>query len=161
MEAVGLALIVTGGLLALRGKSKTTNDSTSNTFDLPPLGSASYSSSVVAVAQAIARAEGFYQQGSAPQRAHNPGSLKTPGWSGPTTGSAGINVYGSDDEGWSALYRQLDLIRAGNSNYYTRGMSISQMAATWTGNDNAASWASIVSSSLGTSPSTTIGAVLA
>jgi hypothetical protein len=120
----------------------------------------SYSYEVTQLAQAIARAEGFYQSGSAPARAHNPGAIKVPGWTGPVTGSEGISVFTSDAQGWEALYRQLDLIADGRSGIYTLGMTITDMARRWTATAQS-SWATTVASSLGVSTNTKLSQVLA
>jgi hypothetical protein len=125
-----------------------------------PFSPTSYSNDVMMFARAIAYAEGFYAQGSAPQRAHNPGALKVPGWTGPVTGAEGISVFSSDDAGWEALYRQLDLIVHGRSGIYSLGMSIADMARAWTATDQIP-WATNVAARLGVSTSTRLSQVLA
>jgi hypothetical protein len=127
---------------------------------LSPWSPTSYSYEVQALARAIAYAEGFYSQGSAPQRAHNPGAIKVPGWTGPVTGSEGISVFASDDAGWEALYHQLDVIATGRSGIYSLGMTISEMARRWTATQQSA-WASNVARSLGVSTNTQLAQVLA
>jgi hypothetical protein len=126
----------------------------------PLWSSASYPRSIVQFAQAIAHAEGFNVSGSAPDRAHNPGAIKVPGWSGPVTGTQGISVFASDDEGWQALYRQLNLIATQRSGVYTLNMTIEDMARRWTSTAQSA-WAGHVASALGVSPSTRLSQVLA
>jgi len=121
---------------------------TSEGFDLSPYGGpVVYPESVKQVARAIARAEGFYTPGSIPARAHNPGDIKVIGWTGQTLGE-GITVFASDDAGWTALYKQLWLILTGQSGVYNNDMTIREMAAKWTGGDNASGWASNVAAAL-------------
>ena len=85
-----------------------------------------------ALALAIAHAEGFGTAGAVPTRAHNPGDLKIPGWTGPVTGTEGISVFENDATGWAALEHELALIKAGKSHVYTLGMTIAEMAHHWT-----------------------------
>lgn len=110
------------------------------------------------VANAIAIAEGFYVPQSVPSRANNPGDLKL---GGDTLGATGITVFSSSDEGWIALYSQLEKIRDGQSQYYKPWMTISQVGNTYAGNAGGVAWASNVARSLGVDVQTTIGAVLA
>jgi hypothetical protein len=84
------------------------------------------------LAIAISHAEGFGVPGAVPTRAHNPGDLKIPGWTGLKTGNEGITVFGSDDEGWQALYTQLLRIKNNQSHVYTLKLSFSQFAFHWT-----------------------------
>lgn len=95
---------------------------------------------VAAFARGIARAEGFGTPGAIPTVRHNPGDIKVNGI---------IATFASDDEGWAALYRQLNLIVSGESHVYTLADTIGQMAFKWTGNDNPTAWASIVASEIG------------
>lgn len=133
---------------------------TSEGFDLSPYGGpTSYPDGIKRMAQAIARAEGFYVAGSVPQRAHNPGDLKVPGWTGPTLGD-NISVFATDDAGWNALYRQLYLILTGQSAYYNLDMTIADMARTWTATQQSA-WGSNVAAALGVPTSTPLYMVLA
>jgi len=99
------------------------------------------------IARAIARAEGFYVGGSLPERANNPGNLKM--------GDVGLGtidgktIYPTLAAGWSALYRQINLMLTGASRYYRPEMTIQQIAAIYTGGDNALAWAGNVARSLG------------
>lgn len=104
------------------------------------------SAQVERIARAIATAEGYYVTGSLPQRYNNPGALKL---SGNT-----ITQFGTADEGWSALYRQVRIMLSGTSNLYSPSMTIRQVAVIYTGNDSPESWASNVASMLGVAPST-------
>jgi hypothetical protein len=102
------------------------------------------------IAEAIARAEGFYVSGSLPQRNNNPGSLRIHGETDT------ISKFSTVEDGWSALYRQINLIFSRDSNYYTPEMSIEEFASIWTGGDNPGSWANTVSQALNVGPSTSL-----
>ena len=120
-------------------------------------GPSNYGDAVLTFARAIAHAEGFGIPNAIPTVANNPGDLVIPGWS-PTIGSAGIAVFDSVDYGWSRLYRQIELIISGQSNYYRMSMTLSQMGHVYAGGDP--NWARNVASYLGVSTSTTLGQVL-
>jgi hypothetical protein len=144
----------------LSGGGPVPSVTTSEGFDLSPYGGqVVYPPALVDLGKAIARAEGFYQAGSIPQRAHNPGDLKVPGWTGPTLGE-GISVFDSDAAGFEALNRQLYLILTGQSGVYNLDMTIATMAQKWTGNDNADSWARNVAGFVGADPSAPLWSVL-
>jgi hypothetical protein len=87
---------------------------------------------VKALADAISKAEGFGIPGAVPTRAHNPGDLKIPGWTGPKTGTEGISVFSTDEEGWTHLYQQLIRIVNGASHVYTLDMTLQQFGDRWT-----------------------------
>jgi hypothetical protein len=115
------------------------------------------SAAVQSIANAIAYAEGYFAPGSpgtvnaatvAPVRNNNPCDL----------GGAGQS-YSSIDAGWNACYGQINAILGDSSSYYTSDESIADIAPTYTGNDNAASWASIVAGQLGLSTSDPLSAV--
>jgi hypothetical protein len=111
---------------------------------------AAYSSQVQSIAQAIAFAEGYPQAGasSAPVRNNNPCDI----------GGAGQS-YATIDDGWDVCYAQVQSMLSGTSQYYTPDESISDIAPTYTGNDNSSSWAAAVSQALGVSPSTPLSAI--
>lgn len=153
------ALAIGAGAAYLLGR-KPGSGSSGSTDSLPPLGATSYPHGLQDLARAIAYAEGFFTPGTAPNRANNPGAIKVPGWTGPVTGTQGISVFNSPDDGWNALYRQLDLIDDGRSSVYSESMTISEMAQRWT-NTNQSAWAANVASSLGVSTSTRLWQVLA
>lgn len=163
MTAQQTAGVAIGGLVAFwlwNRRGLTATVTTSEGFDLSPYGGPTiYPPAIVRVAQAIARQEGFYVAGSIPQRAHNPGDLKIPGWTGATLGG-GISVFDSDNAGWTALYKQLRLILIGDSANFNLDMSIDDMARVWTATQQDA-WAANVAASLGVQPSTKLWAVLA
>lgn len=160
METLALVATVAGIGLLIRQMRQIEPEPVEPSEQTPYWGPTSFDRDVIAMGQAIAYAEGFYVQGSAPQRAHNPGAIKVPGWKGPVTGSEGISVFTSDDEGWYALRRQIDLIADGRSNVYSLGMTIDEMARRWTATDQSA-WSSNVARSLGVSTNTKLSQVLA
>lgn len=99
------------------------------------------------IAQAIARAEGFYVAGSRPARNHNPGNMtldlvnKGIGKDGP------FIVYRNDQDGFDNLRRQIWLM-FGGSRIYSATMTIAEVAALWTTTEQKA-WASNVAKALG------------
>lgn len=109
---------------------------------------------VNALANAIAKAEG------ANPSINNPGDLTSGDVpSGSITGvfnSAGVVIISDLQTGWDALTQKLENILNGNSSVYSPDMTISQLAQTYTGGDNADAWASTVSSELGVTPDTTL-----
>jgi hypothetical protein len=112
---------------------------------------------VQAIAKAIARAEGFYVQGSVPQRANNPGDLKE--------GDKGYGliddktVFPSPGQGWNALYAQVQAILDNRSKYYNSGMTIAEIGMVYSGGDP--NWAQNVADTLGVDTETPIGQVSA
>jgi hypothetical protein len=115
---------------------------------------------VNAFATAIAYAEGFYVNGSRPQRNHNPGDL-TIDTVGLGVGKDGpFIVYANDADGWTALKRQVQLILTNTSSIYNTDMTIQDMANRYTATDQAA-WALNVAGKLGVSPDTKISTILA
>lgn len=90
------------------------------------------SASFTAFAESIATAEGFGRAGAVPTLRNNPGDL---------VGSDGrIRTFATVDDGWRALYHQLDLMRDGESSYYDPTNSIATVATVWTATEQA-SWA--------------------
>lgn len=131
---------------------------TSEGFDLSPYGGpTTYSDPIKKFAQAIAKQEGFYQPGSIPQRANNPGDLNA---GAPTIPGTTITQYASVDAGWNALYRQLFLILVGNSSQYNLDMTIDDMSQVWTATQQGP-WAYNVASYLGVPTTTPLYQVLA
>lgn len=103
------------------------------------------------LAQAIERAEDGASNGS-----NNPGSLKLGDVGHGYFNSEGVTQFGSLQDGWTALYNQIDLIFAGGSAYYTPSTTIAQMGATWAGAARGATWAATVAGALGVSVNTTL-----
>jgi hypothetical protein len=117
-------------------------------------GTSSGSPFIDALAAAIAKAEG------ADPSINNPGDL-TAGDVDPsnitgTFNNAGVVIIDSVENGWNFLYGKLQNIFSGNSEVYNPSMTISEFAQTYTGGDNADSWASTVASALGVTPDTTL-----
>ena|SRR5215831_14858030 len=112
---------------------------------------------VIVLAQAIAFAEGFYVAGSKPQRQNNPGSL--------TSGSGTILSYATAEDGWNALYDQVQAMFTGQSVYYNVSMSISSVAYWYADGahdpQGATNWARNVASQLGVTPDTTLATLAA
>ena len=109
------------------------------------------------LAQAIAKAEGFYVQNSRPNRNHNPGNL-TRDLTGKSIGfdqGPGISyvIYATDADGWQALETQVQLMFSGGSRYYKPTMTIQEMAHEYTGTQQL-EWARNVALSLGVTPAT-------
>lgn len=104
-------------------------------------------------AEAVARAEGWYATGPGTpnrgQRANNPGNIMSPEWT--------LVQYATPEDGWAALYRQIDLALTGRSRYYKPTMSIWQMAETYVGHAGWEDWARNVARFLGVTVHTPIG----
>lgn len=104
---------------------------------------------------AIATAEGFFVDGSRPQRNNNPGDIMSGGQ---------FVVYSSIADGWAALYDQVYRMFYGGSVYYNPAMTISQVAyyyANGSGDPTgAANWANNVASYLGVTPDTTLNTLM-
>ncbi len=104
---------------------------------------------------AISKAEGCGIPGALPTRAKNPGDLKLG-----DVGNGlldGKTIFTTAQDGWNALFNQLKLIVGGKSGFYTVNDTFEQMARTWTGNDNWASWAATVTAQLKVAQSTRLG----
>jgi hypothetical protein len=117
-------------------------------------GNGSMNPKVIALAQAIAKAEGFGVDGALPTRCHNPGDLEV-GDVGYGT-DEGKTIFSEDQDGWMALEHQCDLMLTGNSHVYKPSMNFLQIAQLYTGGDNAGAWAQIVAQSLGISVTMTL-----
>lgn len=98
--------------------------------------------SIALIADAIAHAEGFFAGDTLPRRRNNPGSI---------TRDGELIQYPTEQDGWNALYRQIESILYGWSSYYSPGMTISEVARVYTGGDKPEAWANIVASRLGVS----------
>jgi len=98
------------------------------------------------IAAAIAIAEGYWVPGSIPNRRNNPGNLTNP-----RTGQ--IRTFASAEEGWRALYRQIERILSGESPLYPANGTIRQISRIYTATDQDA-WARNVARALGVSPDT-------
>ncbi len=114
------------------------------------------------IAKAIAKAEGFYVQGSIPQRANNPGDLER--------GDIGFGVislktiYPSAGQGWEALYHQIGIMLDNSSAVYGPTWTIQDVADEYVSGmqsdtKDAAAWAQNVADTLGVSVDTQIGTI--
>lgn len=108
-------------------------------------GTVATKSQIQRIAEAIARAEGFYTDSTLLQRLNNPVGLKSV-----STGT--LRRFNTIQEGWEAAYRQIELILTNESSIYNKDMTIAQIAPIWTGNDRPAAWAVVVSGELGVNP---------
>lgn len=126
----------------------------------PTPASGSPNDRVKRLAEAIARAEGFYVAGSRPLRNNNPGNLTVDlEGGGRATGRDGsLMVYPTPAEGWADLYLQIELMFSGGSRYYFPSMTIEEMARKYTATQQEA-WAQNVASALGVSVNTKISEV--
>jgi hypothetical protein len=116
------------------------------------------SSSAGKLAEGIAFAEGFYVQGSRPQRNHNPGDM-TLDLIGKSTGRDGpFVVYATDDDGWANLQAQINAWLGGTSAYANSSSTISDISQFYTTTDQS-SWAQNVASYIGVSTDTSIGSL--
>ena len=109
---------------------------------------------IKAIAEAIARAEGWYATSDTPnlpQRLNNPGNLKD--------SSGKLRQFSTPEDGWSALYRQVNLMVSGLSRIYNPNMTISEVAMLYTGNDRPDDWSRIVSGQLGVTPLTRLNEI--
>lgn len=153
---IGLGLIGLALLVWQRGRIGGAVDALGNVLTM---GAPEPSPRVRAMAQAIAKAEGFYVAGSIPQLRNNPGNLKLPHY-----GGDGIDTFPTVGEGWAALYKQLNLIRTGQSSVYRDlAMTIQEMGAKWApaGENIAGAWARNVAALLGVPVTTPLSQVLA
>ncbi len=114
---------------------------------------------IKAVAEAIARAEGFYVAGSIPARANNPGDLKIGDRGNGVI--EGKTVFATAQDGWNALYRQLDLIRTGKSRNFKPTDTWREVARTWVGPVGFEDWLGNVTQRLGATPLDNVGGFLA
>ncbi len=110
---------------------------------------------VKAMAEGIARAEGFYVAGSLPQRANNPGDLKLGNLGyGEISGKT---VFPDPSAGWRALYNQVRKILTNRSTAgYSTDQTFLDVAKLYTGGDNAGPWANTVARNVGLSPGNTV-----
>lgn len=119
------------------------------------------STAVQKIAKAIAQAEGFYVQGSIPQRAHNPGDLER-GDIGHGT-IAGKTIYPADSQGWQALYNEVQMMLDNSSAHYAPTDSIQDVADEYVNGGNntedSTAWAQNVADALEVDASTPIGQV--
>jgi hypothetical protein len=105
------------------------------------------------LADAIAKAEGSNPAWN------NPGDL-TKSFGYVTTGVAnsdGVLIFLRLEDGWQALYKQLEAIISGNS-HYTLSTTLADFGFGYSGGDR--NWAVNVADALGVDPSVTLGSIL-
>jgi hypothetical protein len=108
--------------------------------------------------EAVATAEGFYVEGSRPQRNDNPGNLtmdltgKGIGWDGPFV------RYANSADGFEALYKQISEWFSGISTRISGDMTIAQAAQIYSPN-GWLNWANNVANYLGVSIDTTLNQI--
>jgi hypothetical protein len=113
---------------------------------------------VEALAQAIAKAEGFGVKGTIPTRYHNPGDIRTrKGIHYP--GQVGINKHGyvifkNDAAGFAALKNLLLKMALGQSRFYDTDMTILKVAKVYA--TGWRTWSKNVSKNLGVPANTTL-----
>ena len=116
---------------------------------------------VQVLAQAVAKAEGFYKKGTLPNRYHNCGDLKAVrGYAYPgqaSVGKGGHVRFRSDQDGWSALRHQIEKIMAGDSRY-TVNMTLTDMGRIYAGNHRV--WTKNVAHNLGVPQETSLWEIL-
>lgn len=111
------------------------------------------------IGEAIATAEGFYMEGSRPQRNNNPGDL-TVDVSGKGVGMDGPYViYATAEDGFSALYKQISKWLAGTSKYISASMTISQAAQIYSPS-GWMEWSNNVANYLGVSTDTPLNQIV-
>ena len=114
---------------------------------------------IQAFAMAIAKAEGFYADGSVPQRAKNPGDLTDDGDVGngfiETSGPMGakITIYSTVEDGWAALVKKVARMLNGASHVYTLDLTIMEVGIKYAGSS---AWARNVAASLNVKTTTTL-----
>jgi hypothetical protein len=94
------------------------------------VGTCSALDKVETMAQAIARTEGFFVQGTIPNRYHNPGDIRSRlrhAYPGQIGLKRGYVVFRSDTFGWSALRAQIQRVIDGSSTKYTTDMTFRQI----------------------------------
>lgn len=117
---------------------------------------------VTSIAEAIARAEGYYAAGnhdgrSLPYRLNNPGALKKPALHAaalPTWKDTGLIEFPTSDLGWDALRHQVRLMLSGASRIYERADSLLLVGDKYADGD--LKWGVNVADRLGVSPCATL-----
>lgn len=114
-----------------------------------------YSAKVVAIARAIAVAEGFLNPdgskksaGTIPVDRHNPGDI--------TSLSGGVKTFATDDEGWTALYNYVQRMIDGTGHYNT-SMTWAEIGQIYDGEAAYMNWVNNVTIALAVDPNSTLG----
>lgn len=107
------------------------------------------SPAVVKIAEAIAIAEGFFVPDSIPNRYNNPGDIE----------EAGTKVnYLTIQDGWNALYRQIEMMIDGRSHIYNPNMQWTTIGKLYTGEQTYMNWVENVCRILQVSVTSTLAA---
>jgi hypothetical protein len=107
----------------------------------------------IAIANAIARTEGFFTKGTIPQVHNNPGDIEN--------AHGQKMVFATESDGWDALYRQIELMITGRSRIYKPTMTWIQIGSYYDGEKLFMDWVSNVTKVLGVEPSSTLGEFIA
>ena len=113
---------------------------------------------VHAIAEAIARAEGYFVQGehdgrSLLHRLNNPGGLKKPALAAddlPTWQDTGLIIFPTPEMGWEALRHQVRMMLNGESEIYDPSDTLITVGLKYADGDQ--NWGSNVAINLGVSP---------
>jgi len=113
---------------------------------------------VVAIAQAIAVAEGYYAPGthdgrSLPYRLNKPGGLKKPALGAgslPTWKDTGIVQFPTSEMGWAALHYQVRAMASGTSTVYQPSDTLETVGGKYADGD--LNWGVNVAAALGVTP---------
>jgi hypothetical protein len=113
---------------------------------------------VEAIAQAIARAEGYFVEGehdgrSLLHRLNNPGGLKKPALGAddlPTWQGTGLIIFPTPEMGWAALRYQVRMMLNGESEIYDPSDTLITVGLKYADGDE--NWGSNVAMNLGVSP---------
>lgn len=122
----------------------------------------SLDASITAVAEAIARAEGYYARGIHDGRSllfklNNPGGLKKPALDAealPTWKDTGLVCFPTSEMGWAALRHQVRLMLTGRSRIYNPSDSLLHVALKYADGD--INWGWNVAEHLGVSPAASL-----
>lgn len=122
--------------------------------------------SINAVAEAIARTEGYYAPGihegrSLLFRLNNPGGLKKPALNAealPTWEDTGLLYFPTKEMGWAALRHQVRLMLTGRSRIYDTSDSLVHVGLKYADGD--VNWGSNVAGHLGVSPAASLADLL-
>lgn len=107
----------------------------------------------LALARAIAKAEGYGIPGAIPTLARNPGDLCL-GDKGLGVLGEGITVFATVVEGWSELYAEVQLMLSGRSHIYSPQLTLTQVGMRYSGGNP--DWAKNVAAALGVDESITL-----
>src|SRR5215469_14863231 len=108
---------------------------------------------IKALANAIAKAEGFGIEGAIPTLAHNPGDLCL-GDRGLGVLGEGVTVFPDDSVGWIKLYAECEMMLSGNSHIYSPQLTLAQVGMRYSGGNP--DWAKNVAAALGVDGSITL-----